>query len=552
MAATAAVAAADVASGRRFIAGRWRRWSDEQAQAAYAAGWWSRRTLGEALAESAERTPGRILLVGGERRLDCRTLRDRAMALAGALLARFDPGSVVSFMLPNWHEAAVIYCAASVAGMVVHPILPSMRKSELAFMLADADSRIIFIPAELRGRDFPAMLAGICARLASPPMLVVLRGPAGEHLAYDDLCRERTAERLPVVDPDAASMILYTSGTTGVPKGVMHSQNSIHALVRQLGEHWLIARGDVFLVPSPIAHIGGSIYAFELPLLLGTSAVLMDHWDADAAVALAADHRFTHLAGATPFLEQLLAAARRAGERLHHLKLFVCGGAAVPSALIEAASAQFDRTVVTRVYGSTEVPVVTVGTIDRADVAHAAHTDGRPGVAQTRLGPHPAAGKGEGEILARGPQMLAGYLHAEDEAALFDDDGFYRTGDIGRWVDDDFLLVSGRAKDIIIRNGENISPKEMEDALARHPGIAEVAVIGLPDPRTGERACAVIVPAGAPAPDLPSVLVHLREYGIASFKLPEQVEVWPALPKNATGKVLKHAIRATLLAAKED
>lgn len=539
-------------AGRREICGRSIRWDAARAAAAYGAGWWNRDTLGAALERAAVDTPGRVLLIDGERHVDCATLYRDARALAGAMLSRFASGSVISFMLPNWHEAAAIYLGASLAGMVVHPILPSLRESDLAFMLPDIGSRMIFVPADFRGRNFAAMLGAVCAGIAVPPEVVVLRGVAPDCIAYDDMLREMHDPALPQVDPDAVRMILYTSGTTGTPKGVMHSENSIHALVRQLGEHWLMGPGDTFLVPSPISHIGGSIYAFELPILRGTSAVLMDRWDPEVAVDLIGRYACTHTAGATPFLEQLLGAAQKANDRLPSLKVFICGGAAVPPNLIEAAANWFERAVVTRAYGSTEVPVITVGTIDRADVAHASQTDGRRGAADVKLVAHTAAtGTGEGEIYARGPQMLVGYIHAADEASVFDAEGYYRTGDLGRWVDDDFLVISGRAKDIIIRNGENISPKEVEDLLAGHPDIAEIAIVGLPDAATGERACAVIVPAPGAAPRLSTLIAFLKGRGVASFKLPERLELLGALPKNATGKILKHEIRAALLAAEE-
>jgi acyl-CoA synthetase (AMP-forming)/AMP-acid ligase II len=333
-------------------------------------------------------------------------------------------------------------------------------------------------------------------------------------------------------------MILYTSGTTGRPKGVLHSHNSIHALIRQLRDHWRVQPGDRFLVPSPIAHIGGSIYAFECPLLLGASAVVMDRWNADEAVELIRVNRCTHIAGATPFLEQLLAAAERAGTRLPELKLFICGGASVSPSLIRRAADYFERAAVTRVYGSTEVPVTTVGA--PLDPDHAADTDGRPGFAQIALrGP-------AGEIYARGPQMLIGYLHPDDEAESFDGQGYFRTGDLARWVDGDYLVVTGRAKDVIIRNGENIAPKEIEDLLIGHPGVAEIAIVGLPDTRTGERACAVIVPSGPSRPDVASLRSFLQDQGVATFKAPEQVVIWEALPRNDAGKVLKHQIQAAL------
>ncbi|HTZ69762.1 MAG TPA: AMP-binding protein, partial [Acetobacteraceae bacterium] len=353
---------------------------------------------------------------------------------------------------------------------------------------------------------------------------------------------------LPVLDPDAVRMMMFTSGTTGRPKAVLHTHNTLHALIRQLGAHWLIAPGDKFLVPSPISHIGGSIYAFECPLLLGTTAILMDRWNADAAIGLLDGWRCTHMAGATPFLEQILAAAERAGTRVPSLKVFICGGASVPPSLIRAGAAYFQRAIVTRVYGSTEVPVTTVGALTPGDVMHAAGTDGRPGFAAIKLVDAAGNQAAEGEICARGPQMLVGYLHEEDNVSAFDAEGFYRTGDLGRWVDGDYLVVTGRAKDIIIRNGENISPKEIEDVLVGHPDIAEVALVGIPDARTGERVCAVIVPRQPPGPDVTSLRTFLGDQGVATFKIPEQVVIQESLPKNDAGKVLKAQIRATIAA----
>jgi len=533
--------------GRRLIDGRSIRWSDERAERAYARGLWSRTTLADALREAAHQTPRRELLIDGDCRLDCQTLHSQANTLAQAMLARVPIGSVVSFILPNWHEAAVVYLAATLAGMVVNPILPSLRDRELLFILKDVQTRLIFVPAMIRQQDYAAMMSRVISRLENPPVVVVLRGDAAGHTPWDALLDTRApARQLPPLNADAVRMVLYTSGTTGRSKGVLHSHNSINALICQLREHWLIEHGDKFLVPSPIAHIGGSIYAFESPLLLGTTAVLMERWDADEAVRRLHAEGCTHMAGATPFLEQLLAAARRAATRLPRLKVFICGGASVPPSLIRSAAAYFERAVVTRVYGSTEVPVTTVGVTQREDATHAADTDGRAGLAEIKLVDHDNAPAHEGEILARAPQMLIGYLHPEDEADAFDSEEYFRTGDLARWVDGAYLVVTGRAKDIIIRNGENISPKEIEDILIGHPDIAEIAIVGVPDPRTGERACAVIVPRTAPGPAVASLQTFLDAQGVAKFKVPEQVVIWDALPKNDAGKVLKHQIRTAL------
>ena len=526
----------------KLIGGRRVRWDDQRAADAYARGWWVRGTLADSLVEAARRTPERVVLIDGECQLDCRSLYEQASALAQALLARMPTASVVSLMLPNWHEATIIYLAATMAGMVVNPILPSLRDRELLFILNDADTRMVFVPSAFGRHDYASMLTRVTEQLGSPPEVVVVRGDPGPSSGHTNflslLQRHQPTVRLPTLDPDAVRMILYTSGTTGQPKGVLHSHNSMHALICQLRDHWQVRPGDRFLVPSPIAHIGGSIYAFESPLLLGASAVLMDRWNADDAVEIIRANRCTHIAGATPFLEQLLTAAEGAGTRLPELKLFICGGASVSPSLIRKAASYFEHAAVTRVYGSTEVPVTTVGA--PLDPDHAADTDGRAGFAQITLG------GAVGEIHARGPQMLVGYLHPEDEAGSFDDDGYFRTGDLARWVDDDYLVVTGRAKDVIIRSGENIAPKEIEDILIDHPGIAEIAVVGLPDPRTGERACAVIVPTDQPRPDVPSLRSFLQAHGVATFKSPEQVVIWEQLPRNDAGKVLKHQIQAAL------
>jgi acyl-CoA synthetase (AMP-forming)/AMP-acid ligase II len=517
------------------------------ASEAYRRGLWVHTTLADALRAAAEASPRRTVLVDQDVRLDCAKLDAQARGLAYALTQRMPTGSVVSFMLPNWYETAVIYLAATLAGMVVNPILPSLRDHDLRFILEDADTAMILVPHQYGSHDYAAMLQRVTAAMSPAPEVVVLRGDAGSHTPYAALLSQPPEDAtLPALDPDSVRMVLYTSGTTGRPKGVLHTHNSIHALLCQIRDHWAIDCGDTFLVPSPVAHIGGSIYAFECPLLLGTTAVLMDRWDPAAAVALMDRERCTHMAGATPFLQQLLSAAEHADTRLPDLKVFICGGASVSPSLIRRATDYFEQAVVTRVYGCTEVPVATIGAPQHDEARYAADTDGRPGIAEIKLVAHPAAPAGDGEICVRGPQMLLGYRHPEDNSESFDATGFFRTGDLGRWADDQYLMVTGRAKDVIIRNGENISAKEVEDLLADHPGIAEIAVVGLPDTRTGERACAVIVPKGELRPDVASLLGLLVSKGVAKFKVPEQVVLWDALPKNDAGKILKHRIRASL------
>src|SRR6476620_7586705 len=214
-------------------------------------------TLADSLAEAAALTPRRVLLVDDELRLDCETLYAQAATVAQALLSRMPPGSVASFMLPNWYEAAVIYLAATVAGIAVNPILPSLRERELSFILDDVGSRMIFVPRKFRGHDYPAMVDRVTAGMDVPPEVVVVRGEHKRFTTYTDLLRHGSDSReMPTLDSADVRMILYTSGTTGQPKGVLHSHDSIHALICQIGDHWLVDPGDTFLVPSPIAHIG--------------------------------------------------------------------------------------------------------------------------------------------------------------------------------------------------------------------------------------------------------------------------------------------------------
>src|ERR1700739_1801499 len=227
----------------KLIGGRRVRWDDQRAADAYARGWWVRGTLADSLVDAARRTPERVVLIDGECQLDCRSLYEQASALAQALLARMPPASVVSLMLPNWHEATIIYLAATMAGMVVNPILPSLRDRELLFILNDADTRMIFVPSVFARHDYAAMLDRVVSQMDSPPEVVVVRGDASLPVATS------AAVDLPTLEPDAVRMILYTSGTTGRPKGVLHSHHSMHALISQIRDYWQVQPGFRFLVP---------------------------------------------------------------------------------------------------------------------------------------------------------------------------------------------------------------------------------------------------------------------------------------------------------------
>lgn len=542
--------ATQVNDGRRTSFGWTTRWDDAHAARARADGWWTDETIGQRIAALAADDPDRLLVIDGDKHLLAGELYDKAQSLARQFVERgFKPGSVISFMLPNWHEACVIYLGATLAGLVAHPLVSAYREAELKFQLADSGSRMIFVPRRVRNSMIFDTAKAAIAESENPPEIVLVRDEEPGFASLDGLLAAKSDAGLPAaVDPDAVRMIIYTSGTTGRPKGVLHTHNTLAATVGQLHRYWQANAGDCFFVPSPISHIGGSIYAFEFPILWGTVAVLQEMWDPEAAITLMEQHGCTHMAGATPFLQGLLAQGKARNIRLPKLKVFICGGASVPPTLIREANDWFEHSRVQRVFGSTEVPMITIGSFGEDDLEHAAETDGMIGIATVKLiDANGNETKAEGEVLAKGAQMFLGYLRDEDNASSFDADGFFRTGDIAELVDGQYLRISGRAKDIIIRQGENIAPREVEELLLQHPDIADIAIVGLPSHKTGEMACAVIVPRGDAKPDVAVLRDFLEDKKLAKYKMPEQVVLWKELPRSGTGKVLKVQIRQTCI-----
>jgi cyclohexanecarboxylate-CoA ligase len=338
-------------------------------------------------------------------------------------------------------------------------------------------------------------------------------------------------------------MLMYTSGTTADPKGVLHTHNTLLAEVRSLARMHAFTPADRTLMPSPLTHISGVIHAILTPAVLGTSAVLMERWDADAGLALIAAEGVTYMVGAPTFLQDLSDRAPAGGTSL---RLFSCGGAAVSPALIRHARAALGC-VAKRVYGSTEFPTIT--TTDAADAeTMGIESEGRviaPG--ELRIvddAGHPLPAGAEGEVQARGPECCVGYADAALNADAFTADGWFRTGDLGAVDAAGYLRITGRLKEIVIRKGEKFSLAEIEAAIARHPAVAEAAVVAVPDAQSGERACAVVVLHRGGALALDELATFLHAAGLARQKVPEQLEIVDALPRTDSGKVHRAALRA--------
>jgi acyl-CoA synthetase (AMP-forming)/AMP-acid ligase II len=523
------------------------RWDAEAAARMSAAGIFPDKTVGEFAAERAAAHPDRVQIVDCEREFTCAEIYAGARRLAAWFIAQgFTPGQVISYQLPNWHEANIIDLAASLAGLVVHPILPIHREAEATYMLNDCRSRLVFIPAEFRRFDYRALMRKVLPGVAVPPRVVVLRGDAQEFMPFAPLLEASDrGVTFPKVDANAVKIIMYTSGTTGRPKGVLHSHNTLHATVAKSAT-WLGLTPERFtLNPSPITHVTGALYALVMPWHSDIPVVLMDVWEAERAFDLMLKYNCAFMGGATPFLQELVAVSERRGQPLP-LRFFGCGGAAVPPALIHRANQLFPNCRAYRGYGATEVPSLAVGP---RDPRYAAETDGciyrgEMKVVDLATGAPLPDGE-EGEILARAPNMMLGYARESDNVEAYDEEGYFRMGDIGKRVFGNHVLITGRKKDLIIRAGENLSAKEIEDALHRHPAVQEAAVVSMPSRRTGEGVCAFIIAKPGQTVTLPHIAAFIAECGLAKQKTPEHVQIVPDFPRTGSGKIRKDLLRET-------
>ena len=515
-------------------------------------GAWADLTIAELAEQRAEADPDGIALIAGDSQMSWATLLADARALAASLRSLgLVPGDVVSFQTPNWAEAAVINLAAALSGLVINPIVPIYRDAEVGMMLADSCAKALFTAGSFRNYDYAAMAERLRPLLPALRHIVTVRSESA--MTLESLIaqgRGHSFER-PSVDPGSVKMLLFTSGTTGRPKGVLHSHNTLYRVLQQSARHWGISPGDAMLMPSPVTHVSGYGNGLELPFVAGTRTVLMESWNAAEAIALIERHQVTGTVAATPFLVELAKAASAAGKRLPSFRFFACGGAAVPPDVIPAANRAFERCRAFRVFGSSEVPLVTLGYPAAADEMLAATTDGAPIDYTVRVvddAGHDVAPGADGEILARGPAMFLGYCDRLQTEEAITPDGYFRTGDIGCITPEGALLITGRKKDLIIRGGENISAKEIEDVLHAHPAVEEASVVAMPHARLGEGVCAYVILRPDAVADADALAAHVAASGLARQKIPERFEIVSELPRTASGKIRKDQLRLDIKA----
>ena len=509
---------------------------------------WRGETIWTAFAATAARMPSKLAVVDGSTRLTYGALAAAAERLsAGLSRLGIGAGDAVAFQLPNWWETVVVLLATARCGAVATPVLPINRRRELGFILGQAGARVCFAPGRYRDCDHRSLLAELRPELPALEHVIVVRDDAGPGaLPFDTVAADTGAPLHTSTDAEALALLIYTSGTTADPKGVLHSHETLLAEGRSLGPVHELTASDTVLMPSPLTHISGIVHALLVPAVFGTTAVLMERWEPGVGLALIAAERVTYMVGAPTFLRDL---ARHPDLDVHDVgsfRLFSCGGADVDPVLVRDAAARLGC-VAKRVYGSTEFPTIaTTGPDDPP--ARRIDSEGRPiGAAEIRLVDDdgaPVRTGVEGEILARGPECFLGHGDPALDAEVFTPDGWFRTGDLGTVDAAGYLRITGRKKDIIIRKGENISAREVEDLLAAHPAVAEVAVVGVPDVAAGEIACAVVrVRTGAAAPSLEELVAYLTARGLSRRKLPERLEVVDDFPRTASGKVLKRVLR---------
>lgn len=521
------------------------------------AGYWIDRTITDYLDEWAEHTPDKVAFIDPRRQITYGELQAEVDHVAlGLLELGISPGDVISFQLPNWIEWVVLHYAATRVGAISNPLIPIYRAREVDFMVRLAESKMIVVPSTFRDFDHVDMIDQLRGDWPALEHVLVVDGKPGQGTSsWEDFVATPWGERRDRAeltalrpDPNDVTLLIFTSGTTGEPKGVMHSHNTVVAANDALPDRLGITSETVFHMASTLAHLTGFLYGARLNVQNGATCVLQDVWNNEEFARLVEKHGISYTSGATPFLHDMLGAPNLADHDLSSLTRFCCMGAPIPRAIVREAKEKLPNTVVLGGWGQTENGLVTLG-IPGDPEEKIIETDGYPwpGMEIRTLDADgaPVAPGEEGSLQVRGPFLFIGYAKRIEMTRDLFEDGWFDTGDLAKIDDEGYVRLSGRTKDVIIRGGENIPVAYVENVLYENPKLQSVAVIGIPDPRLQERACACVIlgPDAGGEFTFEEMTDFLAAKGVAKQYWPESLRVLDAFPTTPSGKIQKFHLR---------
>ncbi|MDS1124049.1 medium-chain fatty-acid--CoA ligase [Escherichia coli] len=529
---------------------------NEQRRAAYRQqGLWGDASLADYWQQTARAMPDKIAVVDNHGASYTYSALDHAAScLANWMLAKgIESGDRIAFQLPGWCEFTVIYLACLKIGAVSVPLLPSWREAELVWVLNKCQAKMFFAPTLFKQTRPVDLILPLQNQLPQLQQLVGVDklAPATSALSLSQIIADNTPLTTAItVHGDELAAVLFTSGTEGLPKGVMLTHNNILASERAYCARLNLTWQDVFMMPAPLGHETGFLHGVTAPFLIGARSVLLDIFTPDACLALLEQQRCTCMLGATPFVYDLLNLLEKQPADLSALRFFLCGGTTIPKKV--ARECQQRGIKLLSVYGSTESSPHAVVNLDDP-LSRFMHTDGYAAagveikvVDDARKTLPPGC---EGEEASRGPNVFMGYFdEPELTARALDEEGWYYSGDLCCMDEAGYIKITGRKKDIIVRGGENISSREVEDILLQHPKIHDACVVAMPDERLGERSCAyVVLKAPHHSLSLEEVVAFFSRKRVAKYKYPEHIVVIEKLPRTASGKIQKFLLRKDIM-----
>ncbi|EMS0086839.1 medium-chain fatty-acid--CoA ligase [Escherichia coli] len=529
---------------------------NEQRRAAYRQqGLWGDASLADYWQQTARAMPDKIAVVDNHGASYTYSALDHAAScLANWMLAKgIESGDRIAFQLPGWCEFTVIYLACLKIGAVSVPLLPSWREAELVWVLNKCQAKMFFAPTLFKQTRPVDLILPLQNQLPQLQQIVGVDklAPATSSLSLSQIIADNTSLTTAITTHgDELAAVLFTSGTEGLPKGVMLTHNNILASERAYCVRLNLTWQDVFMMPAPLGHATGFLHGVTAPFLIGARSVLLDIFTPDACLALLEQQRCTCMLGATPFVYDLLNLLEKQPADLSALRFFLCGGTTIPKKV--ARECQQRGIKLLSVYGSTESSPHAVVNLDDP-LSRFMHTDGYAAagveikvVDDARKTLPPGC---EGEEASRGPNVFMGYFdEPELTARALDEESWYYSGDLCRMDEAGYIKITGRKKDIIVRGGENISSREVEDILLQHPKIHDACVVAMPDERLGERSCAyVVLKAPHHSLSLEEVVAFFSRKRVAKYKYPEHIVVIEKLPRTASGKIQKFLLRKDIM-----